>query len=115
MSHEASVTITNPNGTGNVVAVSIATLKPKGPKKMVWTVDTTGWEFATDGITIANNNTSQFTDPQRYGNNQKFSWDDANRDTLQYKYTIWVQPAGQPTLGASLDPFIQNGEISPRN
>ena len=113
MSHEASVTITNPNGTGNVVAVSIGTLKPKGAKKMVWTVDTTGWEFAINGITIANNNTSQFTDPQRYGNNQKFSWDDANRDNLQYKYTIWVQPVGQPALGASLDPYIQNGEINP--
>lgn len=113
MSHEASVTITNPNGTGNVVAVSIGTLAPHGPKKMVWTVDTTGWEFATNGITIANNNTSQFTDPQRYGNNQKFSWDNANRDRLQYKYTIWVQPVGQPTLGASLDPYIQNSGTNP--
>lgn len=107
MSHEASVTI-----TGNVVAVDIPTLTPHGPKKMVWTVNTPNWEFTATGITIADNNTNQFTDPQRFGNNQKFSWDNANRDRLQYKYTIWVQPVGQPTLGKSLDPYIQNGNIS---
>ena len=112
MSHEASVTITNP-GTGNVVAVNIDKLKPGGAKKVVWTVDTVGWEFATNGIVIINNNNAQFSDPQRYGNNQKFSWDDANTDRLTYKYNINVQPAGQPTLGASLDPMIENGNISP--
>ena len=112
MSHEASVTITNP-GNGNVVGVSLDKLAPHQRKTIVWTVDTAGWEFATNGITIANNSFGQFSDPKLYGNNQKFSWDDANTDTRLYKYTINVQPVGQPTMGASLDPTIQNGGINP--
>ena len=112
MSHEASVTITNP-GNGNVVGVSLDKLAPHQRKTIVWTVDTAGWEFATNGITIDNNSFGQFSDPKLFGNNQKFSWDDANTDTRLYKYTINVQPVGQPTMGASLDPTIQNGAINP--
>lgn len=112
MSHTANVTITN-SGNGNVVAVDISELKPQGQKKIVWTVTTPGWEFATNGIVITNNVYGQFSDATLFGNNQKFSWDDANTDTRSYKYTVNVQPVGQPTLGASLDPTIQNGSVSP--
>ncbi|HEX4857373.1 MAG TPA: hypothetical protein VFV17_00050 [Usitatibacteraceae bacterium] len=112
MSHAANVSITNSNGS-NVVSVDISQLKPNGARKIVWTVTTSGWEFATNGIVIDDNNYNQFSNSSLYANNQKFSWDDANTDTRLYKYTVNVQPVGQPTLGASLDPQIQNGNNPP--
>lgn len=110
MTHEA--TITFPNGSP---VVSDPTLKPqKKPDTLIWTIDPqAGWEFVNTATTLGvaiSGNAGQFSNNKLYGNNKKYSWDDANTDTVTYSYTINVQPTGQPHLAKRLDPYIKNGD-----
>jgi hypothetical protein len=63
-----------------------------------------GWKFDTNGIDLPAGG-KQFSNPTGGGSN-KFTWDDANDDTLRYKYTIRM------TKGKEIcknDPSIVNG------
>lgn len=81
--------------------------KPKD-MKIRWVLQTSGWQFARDGITIHNHGT-QFSDPQWVSSGREFQWKDKNDDSQYYKYDIKLEATDGSGRTLELDPGIFNG------
>jgi hypothetical protein len=79
--------------------------QPRGAKSITWTIVTSGYEFASNGIAFKSA-TNEFVDPVQQGN--RFRW--SNRHTLagSYEYNVNVVSSGPNPVRCVLDPLINN-------
>lgn len=77
---------------------------PRGAKSITWTILTSGFEFAPNGIAFKSPN-DEFVDPVLRG--KKFSWKNKHSRAGDYAYNVnVVGPGSNPAC--SLDPLIKN-------
>jgi hypothetical protein len=70
-----------------------------------WDLDTPGWTFAANGISVAAP-AGKFSDRGRSNQNRRHTWQrDQPADEKRYKYTVTVTNG---SITVDLDPFIIN-------
>ena len=70
-----------------------------------WSISTTGWKFAANGIEFKDAKQKQFSEGGGHNTNT-FRWKDANDDEETYKYSIHVTDGAKK---CDVDPSVVNG------
>ena len=79
--------------------------QPRGAKSITWTIVTSGFEFASNGIAFKSPN-DEFVEPALQG--KKFSWKNKHTRAGVYAYNVNLVGSGPNPATCSLDPLIKN-------